>query len=187
MSRTTRAVWLFLAALTAIRLTLIGTVDLAFDEAHYWMWSERLAPGVFQQRPRRGLRHLVERRALGANRIWCAFPQSARRHGHEPASCIISRAAFSATRPDSGRCSALNCLPIFNVGSFVMTTDTLSIFFWAAAMFCFWLALEKSPEFTWRWPLTGLLIGLGFLCKYTNALELISIVHGARARAAFAA
>src|SRR5207247_5021651 len=28
----------------------------------------------------------------------------------------------------------------------------------------------------WYWPLTGLLVGLGFLSKYTNALELVSIV-----------
>ena len=57
-----------------------------------------------------------------------------------------------------------------------MTIDALSIFFWLAAMFAFWIALEKSPQFSWWWPLTGLLIGLGFLSKYTNALELVSIV-----------
>ena len=57
-----------------------------------------------------------------------------------------------------------------------MTIDPLSIFFWLAAMFAFWIALEKSPQFSLWWPLTGLLIGLGFLCKYTNALELISVV-----------
>src|SRR5260370_16839154 len=57
-----------------------------------------------------------------------------------------------------------------------MTIDALSIFFWLAAMFRFWLAGEKSPRFSWYWPLTGLLIGLGFLSKYTNALELVSIV-----------
>ena len=57
-----------------------------------------------------------------------------------------------------------------------MTIDPLSVFFWMAAMFTFWLALERSPKFSWRWPLTGLLVGLGFLCKYTNAFELISIV-----------
>jgi hypothetical protein len=43
-------------------------------------------------------------------------------------------------------------------------------------MFTFWLALEKSPAFSLYWPLTGLLIGFGFLSKYTNALELISVI-----------
>src|SRR5205814_3265260 len=71
---------------------------------------------------------------------------------------------------------ALNVTPIFNIGAIVMTIDVLSIFFWMAAMFSFWLAVEKSPSFSWYWPLTGLLIGLGFLCKYTNAFELISVL-----------
>ena len=70
----------------------------------------------------------------------------------------------------------LNATPIFAYGSFLMTIDPLSIFFWVAAMFTFWIAAEKTPKFSWWWPLTGLLIGAGFLCKYTNVLELISIV-----------
>src|SRR5437899_10106914 len=71
---------------------------------------------------------------------------------------------------------ALNATPVFNIGAFLMTIDALSVFFWLAAMLTFWLALEKTPHFSWYWPLTGLLIGLGFLSKYTNALELVSIV-----------
>src|SRR5439155_1556289 len=71
---------------------------------------------------------------------------------------------------------ALNVTPIFNIGAFLMTIDSLSVFFWLAAMFTSWLALERSPRFSWHWPLTGLLVGLGFLSKYTNALELVSIM-----------
>src|SRR6266513_6074264 len=48
---TTRAVWFFIAALTAIRFSLLATTDLSFDEAHYWMWSERLAPAYFSKGP----------------------------------------------------------------------------------------------------------------------------------------
>src|ERR1700760_4307392 len=47
----TRAVWLFVLGLTAIRFTMLGTSDLSFDEAHYWMWSERLAPAYFSKGP----------------------------------------------------------------------------------------------------------------------------------------
>jgi hypothetical protein len=70
----------------------------------------------------------------------------------------------------------LNAIPIFNVGAVVMTIDPLSIFLWAASVYTFWLALEKSPRFSWWWPCTGLLIGLGFLAKYTNAMELLSVL-----------
>lgn len=39
----TRAAWFFVITLTVIRLAMIGTRDLEFDEAHYWLWSDRLA------------------------------------------------------------------------------------------------------------------------------------------------
>ena len=47
----TRAVWFFIGALTLIRLSMLASTDLEFDEAHYWMWSERLAPGYFSKGP----------------------------------------------------------------------------------------------------------------------------------------
>src|ERR1700756_4090806 len=48
---TKRVIWLFVGAITLIRLSMLGTTDLEFDEAHYWMWSERLAPGYFSKGP----------------------------------------------------------------------------------------------------------------------------------------
>jgi hypothetical protein len=171
----TRAVWLFLALLTAIRLTLIGTMDLAFDEAHYWMWSERLAPAYFSKGP--GVAYAIWSSVaiFGPTEFGVRFLSPIIGMGTSLILYYFARRLFS----DATGCwtvLALNVVPIFNIGSFVMTTDTLSVFFWVAAMVIFWLALEKSPAFSWRWPLTGLLIGLGFLCKYTNALQLISVV-----------
>src|SRR5438046_9600230 len=48
---TTRTGWFFILALTAIRLSLLPTTDLEFDEAHYWMWSQGLAPAYFSNGP----------------------------------------------------------------------------------------------------------------------------------------
>src|SRR5438046_8368843 len=48
---TTRSVWFFVIALTVIRLSMLATTDLEFDEAHYWMWAERLAPAYFSKGP----------------------------------------------------------------------------------------------------------------------------------------
>ena len=56
----TRAVWFFIAALTLIRLAMLGSTDLEFDEAHYWMWSERLAPAYFSKGP--GIAFAIDRR-----------------------------------------------------------------------------------------------------------------------------
>src|SRR5262249_13150162 len=69
----------------------------------------------------------------------------------------------------------VSVIPIFNVGGILMTIDGPSMFFWVAAMCCVWLALERSPRGLVWWVVAGLCIALGFLCKYTNALQILSI------------
>jgi 4-amino-4-deoxy-L-arabinose transferase-like glycosyltransferase len=172
---TTRAVWLFVLGLTAIRLSILATTDLEFDEAHYWMWSERLAPAYFSKGPGIAFAIRASTAIFGANEFGVRFFSPVLGAGTSMLLFYLARKLFSA---NAGLWAvlALNVTPIFNFGSFVMTIDALSIFFWMAAMFAFWLATEKSPRFSFYWPLTGLLIGLGFLCKYTNALEFVSIL-----------
>src|SRR6266481_4491768 len=172
---TTRAAWLFIVALTAIRLSMLATTDLEFDEAHYWMWSERLAPAYFSKGPGIAFAIRASTAVFGANEFGVRFFSPLLAAGTSLLLFYFARRLFNA---NAGLWTviALNVTPIFNIGAFLMTIDALSIFFWLAAMFAFWLALEKSPQFSWYWPLTGLLIGLGFLSKYTNGLELVSIV-----------
>jgi 4-amino-4-deoxy-L-arabinose transferase-like glycosyltransferase len=172
---TTRAVWLFIVALTAIRLSMLATTDLEFDEAHYWMWSERLAPAYFSKGPAIAFAIRASTAIFGANEFGVRFFSPILAAGTSLLMFYFARRLFS---PIAGLWAvvALNVTPIFNIGAFLMTIDALSVFFWLAAMATFWLALEKSPRFSWYWPLTGLLIGLGFLSKYTNAFELVSVL-----------
>src|SRR5213594_3006917 len=172
---TTRAVWLFIIALTAVRLSMLTTTDLEFDEAHYWMWSERLAPAYFSKGPAIAFVIHASTAVFGANEFGVRFFSPVLAAGTSVLLFYFARRLFNATA-GLWAVIAVNVTPIFNVGAFLMTIDALSVFFWLAAMFTFWLAVEKSPHFSWYWPLTGLLIGLGFLSKYTNALELVSIV-----------
>ena len=172
---TTRAVWLFVAVLTAIRLSLLATTDLSFDEAHYWMWSERLAPAYFSKGPGIAFAIRMSTAVFGASEFGVRFFSPVLAAVTSLLLFYFARRLFSATA-GVWAVIALNGTPIFNIGAIVMTIDALSIFFWMAAMFTFWLSVEKSPSFSWHWPVTGLLIGLGFLCKYTNAFELISVL-----------
>jgi 4-amino-4-deoxy-L-arabinose transferase-like glycosyltransferase len=167
--------FLLLAALTVARLVLAASYELSSDEAYYYLWSQHPDLSYFSKGPgvafairastalfgptEFGVRFLSPLLALGTSLIVFHF---ARRLYNE-------RVAIWTVL-------LLNALPIFNVGAIVMTIDPLSIFLWAASVYTFWLALEKSPAFSWWWPLTGLLIGLGFLAKYTNAMELLSIL-----------
>ena len=72
----------------------------------------------------------------------------------------------------------LNVTPLFTAGSLLMTIDAPSVFCWSASMAAVWLALERrrSPAARLGWWLAaGVGIGLGFLCKYTNAMELLCV------------
>ena len=168
----TRAVWFFIAALTLIRLSMLGSTDLEFDEAHYWMWSERLAPGYFSKGPAIAFAIRASTAIFGATEFGVRFWSPILAAGTSLFLFYFGRRLFNE---NVGFWSviAFNVTPILNVGAFVMTTDALSIFFWIAAMFTFWRAVEKSPQFSFYWPVTGLLIGLGFLSRWINALEIV--------------
>jgi hypothetical protein len=173
--RTTKAVWFFVLGLAAIRLTLLGTTDLTFDEAYYWMWSERLAPGYFSKGPGIAFAMRASTAIFGDTEFGVRFWSPILGAGTSLLVYYFTRRLFNATA-GFWAVLALNAIPLFNVGNVLLTIDPLSSFFWTAAMYTFWLALERSPNFSWHWPVTGLLVGIGFLCKYTNAFELVSIV-----------
>jgi 4-amino-4-deoxy-L-arabinose transferase-like glycosyltransferase len=172
---TARATWIFILGLTAVRFALLGTTELSGDEAYYWMWSQHLAPGYFSKGPGIAFAIRASTAVFGATEFGVRFWSPLLAAASSFLLFYLVRRLFNETIA-FWVVVAMNVTPIFNIGSFVMTIDPLSIFFWLAAMFTFWLALERSPDFTWHWPITGLLIGLGFLCKYTNALQLISVV-----------
>ncbi|MBA3543693.1 MAG: glycosyltransferase family 39 protein, partial [Chthoniobacterales bacterium] len=172
---TTRAVWIFILGLTAVRLALLGATQLSPDEAYYWMWAQRPDLSYFSKGP--GVAFVIRSSIalFGDNEFGVRFWSPLLAAGTSLLLYYFAQRLFSSLA-GFWTVVALNVTPIFNLGGLVMTIDPLSIFFWVAAFYTFWLALERSPQISWWWPLTGLLIGLGFLCKFTNALELLSIL-----------
>jgi 4-amino-4-deoxy-L-arabinose transferase-like glycosyltransferase len=172
---TTRWVWWFLVAVTAMRLALLNATQLSPDEAYYWMWSQRPALSYFSKGP--GVAFVIRSSTaiFGDNEFGVRFWSPLLAAGTSLLIYYFAQRLFSAAA-GFWTVVALNVTPIFNLGSLVLTIDAPSVFFWVAGFYAFWLALERTPNFSWWWPLTGLLIGLGFLCKFTNALELFSII-----------
>src|SRR5207245_216287 len=139
------------------------------------MWSERLAPAYFSKGSGVAFAIRASTMIFGANEFGVRFFSPLLGAGTSLLLFYLGRRMFNASAA-LGAVIGLNATPIFNLGAFLMTIDPLSLFFWVAAMFSFWCVVEKSPKLSWHWPLTGVLIGLGFLCKYTNVFELVSII-----------
>ena len=169
--------WLFafLGALTLLRLLYISQLELLPDESYYYLWARHPALSYYSKGPGVAFAILASTSIFGATEFGVRFFSPLLALGTTLLMFWFSRALFKETVA-IWAAIAMNMLPIFNAGGTLMTIDPLSIFFWTAAMCTCWLALERSPRFTLYWPLTGLLIGVGFLCKYTNAMEALSIL-----------
>src|SRR5438876_296358 len=116
---TTRAVWIFIIALTAVRLSILSTTDLEFDEAHYWMWSERLAPAYFSKGPAIAFVIRASTAVFGSNEFGVRFFSPLLAAGTSLLLFYFARRLFSATA-GLWAVVALNVTPIFNIGAFAI-------------------------------------------------------------------
>src|SRR5205809_4247982 len=131
MISTTPAVLFFVAALTTIRLSLLATTDLSFDEAHDWMWSERLAPAYFSKGPSIAFAMRASTAIFGANEFGVRFFSPLLAAGTSLLMFYFAQRLFSASA-GLWTVLALNVTLIFNIGAFLMIIDSLSVFFWLA-------------------------------------------------------
>jgi 4-amino-4-deoxy-L-arabinose transferase-like glycosyltransferase len=165
----------FLAILTGIRLFLAATIELSPDESYYYLWAQHPDISYYGQGPGVAVAILAGTSLFDSTELGVRFLAPFFGLGTSVFVYLIGRklvrekAAFWAVL-------ALNLLPIFHLGSIVMTPDSPSLFFWAAALYTSWLAIERGSSFSVFWPLTGILTGLGFQCNYSNAFQIFSIL-----------
>lgn len=170
-----RLLFAFLAALTLFRLIYITQMELFPDEAYYLQWSQHLDLSYFSKGPGIALSMWLSTHLFGDGPFGIRIFSPLLSLGTSLLLFSFARRLYNETV--AIWTVLLFCfVPISQVGGLVMTIDPLSIFLWMAAIYTFWLALEKSPTFSTWWPITGAIIGLGFLAKYTNAMQLLSIL-----------
>ena len=173
------ATLLFLFLLTALRLACIGRFELSPDEAYYQMWSERLDWAYFSKGPGVAVAIRAGTAIFGVNefgvRVWSpllALGTSLLLYG-------VARRTYGGSVA-TWTVLLLNLTPLFTAGSLLMTIDALSIFFWTLTLYAVRRALNAERVATagqalaW-WALGGVGLALGFLSKYTNAVELASV------------
>lgn len=162
--------------MTACRILIGASTDLSPDEAYYHMWSERLAPSYYSKGPGVAVAMRISTTLLGDTPLGVRLPSALLGLGTSMLLYTLATSLFN-DRTAAWAVVILNVTPLFNAGATLMTIDPLMIFFWIASMLTFWRALHRSGAVSERyWIATGALIGLGFLCKYTCALQLLSIL-----------
>ncbi len=165
----------FLIVLTVLRLVLIGRTELMPDEAQYHEWSQRLDWCYFSKGPAVALTIRAGTVLFGQGEFGVRFFAPILSLGTSLIMFALARRIYDQ-RVATWTVVLANLTPIFNAGSLLMTIDPLSIFFWTAALYTLWRAFEESPEFSIWWPFSGVLIGCGFYAKWTNAIQLLSVL-----------
>jgi 4-amino-4-deoxy-L-arabinose transferase-like glycosyltransferase len=165
----------FLIALTVFRLIYIGQVGLVPDEAYYHEWGQRLDWWYFSKGPGVALAMKASTALFGHNEFGVRFFAPLLGLGTSLLIYWLAKRLYDA-RTAFWAAVVVSVTPIFNAGALLMTIDAPSIFFWTAALCTLWLALEKSPAFSGWWALSGVLIGIGWLFKMTNAVLLICVL-----------
>jgi dolichol-phosphate mannosyltransferase len=165
----------FLLLLTGIRWWFGANYELSPDESYYYLWMQHPDISYYSKGPGVALAILAGTSLFGSTEFGVRFLSPV---FSLFTSILVYLLGCKVSREKVAFWSVvgLNLLPQFNIVSVLLTIDSLAIFFWTAALYLFWLSIERSPRLSIFWPLTGVLIGLGFLCKYENALELVSIL-----------
>lgn len=170
---------ILLVLLAAFRLAYIVVVpfDLSPDEAHYWEWSRRLGLSYYSKGP--GVAYVIAffTGILGDTELGVRIGAVIFSTGASYLMFVLGRDLLES--PRLGFYSALlpNVTPIISVGSVLMTTDVLLLFFWAVGVIFVKRALDLGERGggAW-WFAAGAAVGVGFLAKYTMVLLLPAVL-----------
>lgn len=164
------AVWLIVLG-TAFHLLYSTHLELVGDEAYYWLWSRHPDICYLDKGPMIAWFIWLGTALFGQNEFGIRFFAVLLAGGTGVAILLLARRLFS-DRVAFWAVALASVVPLFAVGALLMTIDTVYVFFWSWAAVVFWEA--KDTNRLGPWLLTGTLVGLGLLAKYTAAFELVS-------------
>jgi 4-amino-4-deoxy-L-arabinose transferase-like glycosyltransferase len=167
---------LAVTALAAIvRLMVAAVIPVFPDEAYYWEWSRRLAPGYFDHPPAIAL--VIRAGGELLEPIGAAASSLGVRLGPTLAGLVAAVAAIATARRLAGDGAALRaalviaCVPFAAAGLLIATPDAPLLAFVAVALYTLTRALQSepsSPRSTLWWAATGIALGGAFWSKYTS-------------------
>ncbi len=165
--------YLFIAVSLLANLAYLasGLIGLSEDEAYQWVWSKHLALSYYSKPP------LIAYTQWLGTHLWGDTDFGVRFFAPIIGAILgvlLLRFFARVVNARAGFFFALivSATPLLALGSVLMTIDPLSVLFWTAAMISGWHAIQPSAKISmWLW--TGLWLGLGFLSKYTELLQLV--------------
>jgi 4-amino-4-deoxy-L-arabinose transferase-like glycosyltransferase len=159
--------FILLSVFVVLRLIYIKycPLDLIPDEAYYWEWARRLDWSYYDKGPLIAYLIAIPTKIGGDNAFWVRFTAPFLLCLGSIMTYKLSAAMFKNQGAAVMSGLLLQIVPLFAVNGIIMTIDSPFIFFWCFSLWSFWKAIKE--EKTFYWYITGGIIGLGFLSKYT--------------------
>lgn len=158
-----------------VRLVLAAVVPVLPDEAYYWEWSRRLAPGYFDHPP--GIALVIRAGTALLAPIGAAASSLAVRLGAVVCGWVAALATVGIARRLAGDGAALRaailiaCIPLAAAGLVLATPDAPLLAATAVTLYCVVRALRHAPAsgaaLRW-WVAAGIALGAAFVSKYTS-------------------
>jgi 4-amino-4-deoxy-L-arabinose transferase-like glycosyltransferase len=167
------AALLLIAVTTAFRLFYAAWLPVLPDETYYLQWAHHLDLSYISKGPLVAWTIAASTAFFGDNNFGIRFFAVLLSAGTAWQIFVLARRWYDEV---TALMAVLitGVVPLYAIGSVVMTIDPLSAFFWLWAANCFSRALQKHG--LTNWVLAGFAVGCGFLAKYLNALELVSFL-----------
>ncbi len=164
---------LVIAVTTVFRLFYGRWLPLLPDESYYFQWSRHLDASYFSKGPAVAYTIAAGTALFGGNNFGVRFFAVMLSAGTAWQMFLLARRWYDEV---VALIAVLitNVVPLYALGSVVMTIDPLSAFFWVWAAHLFSRAIQEERLLDWL--LTGFAVGCGFLAKYLNALELVAFL-----------
>jgi 4-amino-4-deoxy-L-arabinose transferase-like glycosyltransferase len=170
--RTGRTVAIAIAALVVVRMLVViaSPLELGPDESQYWRWGETLDWGYYSKPPLIAWVIGATTSVIG-DAAWSVRIASPLAHGLA-AWCLflLGRGMFDA-RAGIWAAATYLLMPGVFLASTLMSTDTVLLPAWSAALLALW-RLRESPTLLGGF-LFGAAVGLGMMAKYA-ALYLLA-------------
>lgn len=165
--------WVLTGVILAARLAYIwrSGLELSEDEAYQWVWSKHLALSYYSKPPLIAFAQFFGTGIWGDTELGVRFLSPVLSAG---LGVMVLNFFAREVNARAGFFLLLICTatPLLAAGSVLMTIDPLSVFFWCGAMLSGWRAVQENSR-TKDWLFVGLWMGLGFLSKYVQLLQLL--------------
>lgn len=168
-----RRLWVFIGAVSLIRVVLAAIIPLVPQEAYYWLYIQNPALGYFDHPPLCSYSIGLSTYLFGNHELFVRLPMILYSIGIMWVLYQLTLQLFSSRRLAFMVVVAINLTLFFNISAFIATPDTPLLFFWLLTVWMLSKVFFIQSRWYW-WVLAGVFAGLALCSKYTASFLFIS-------------